>query len=89
MTAAALKNPGSCRQCGGAGIVVAADGANFDPCAVCLPASSAAGLGACGKAMRVLTWVIVRGRVWRVAAARLLPFLVYESQLRQRKFGER
>ena len=38
MTAAALKNPGSCRQCGGAGIVVAADGANFDPCAVCQPA---------------------------------------------------
>ena len=38
MTAATLKNPGSCRQCGGTGIVVAADGANFDPCAVCQPA---------------------------------------------------
>ena len=38
MTAHTLKNPGSCRQCGGTGIVVAADGANFDPCAVCQPA---------------------------------------------------
>lgn len=38
MTASTLKNPGSCRQCGGTGIVVAEDGADFDPCAVCQPA---------------------------------------------------